>query len=47
MEDISFNLFTMVGEDIIDTLKNLDLNNVTPMEAMEILRELQEDAKKL
>ena len=37
----------MVGESIIDTLSNLDLNNVTPLEAMEILKELQEEAKKI
>lgn len=45
--DKSNNLFSMVGESIIDTLSNLDLNNITPLEAMEILKELQEEAKKI
>ncbi len=41
------NLFTMVGEDIIDTLAHLDINNMSPLDAFELLKELQREAKKL
>ena len=41
------NLFTLVGEEIIDSLAHLDLNEVTPSEALEILKELQNEARQI
>lgn len=41
------HLFARVGEEILNTLVNLDLNNITPMEAMQTLRDLHIEAKKL
>ena len=45
--DPSHNLFAMVGEEVIDTLSNLNLESLTPIDALNILRELQNDAKNL
>lgn len=41
------NLFSLVGEDIIDTLAHLDINNLTPVEALGILKDLQNEAKNI
>lgn len=41
------HLFAYVGEEILHTLAHLDLNNLTPMEALQTLKELQAEAKKL
>ena len=41
------NLFTLVGEGILDTLAHLDINNLTPVEALEILKELQNEAREV
>ena len=41
------NLFLLVGEDILDTLAHLDLNNLTPVEAFSVLKELQNEAQKI
>lgn len=45
--DVRENLFSMVGEEIIDTLTNLNLENLTPLEALNVLKELQVDAQNL
>ncbi|NUM37221.1 MAG: DNA mismatch repair protein MutS [Candidatus Brocadiae bacterium] len=41
------NLFSLVGEEILDTLAHLELNSLTPLEAFDLLKELQREAKKL
>lgn len=41
------NLFSMVGEDLIDTLSNLNIETLTPIDALNILKELQIEAQNL
>ncbi|WP_372369936.1 DNA mismatch repair protein MutS [Candidatus Uabimicrobium sp. HlEnr_7] len=43
----SNNLFSMVGEDLIDTLSNLNVETLTPIDALNILKELQIEAQNL
>ena len=44
---VSENLFSIVGEHVIDALAHLDLDNLTPLEALETLKELQNEARKI
>jgi DNA mismatch repair protein MutS len=44
---VADNLFTLVGEGIIDTLTHLDIQNLTPLEALDILKELQNEARQI
>jgi len=44
---VNTNLFTLVGEEIINTLQHVDLDNLTPLEAFEFLKKIQAEAKKL
>ncbi len=41
------NLFSLVGEEIIDTLAKLDLTRLSPLEAFALLKELHEEARKM
>lgn len=41
------HLFKLVGQELIDTLSSLDINHLTPIEALQLLKELHENAKKL
>lgn len=44
---IQETLFTMMGEEVIDTLSQLSIENLTPVEALNILTELQSEARQL
>ena len=45
--DSGGNLFSMVGEDLIDTLSNLNVEALTPIDALNLLKELQVEAQNL
>ncbi len=41
------NLFSFVGEQIITMLANIEINNLSPIEAFQILNDLHNEAKKI
>ena len=44
---VQLNLFKKPEQQLLETLRNLDLLNMTPLEALRYLDELHEKAKKI
>ncbi len=46
-EELQLSFTSSAGETIVERLKDIDVNTLTPIEAMQLLYELQRDAKNL